>query len=262
MVEISTHLGPHRRLFMGPQFVFKTINPNASTTALNAGSSSVVSMETPLIDLSGDIELNSLDLTAKHYSASPIQFGHSPLGYTCTPTYIEVGPGSYQEDMPVFNIYTSANDNKQKFVERDDNLIESLADAMSELSNSGCGANQQQQQASKYGKSTAAIAINGANAYRRNMLSANVASLNMHSVKSNSIPTQGSYCLIANERLNTGNSTSSGSSGANALVDDESNSSSAFSSLNSHANVPSLENIQFQDEAPDSMLGWNVRKKY
>ena len=61
LVEISTHLGPHRRLFMGPQFVFKTINTNITTTALNANSSAIVSTETPLIDLSGDLELNSLE---------------------------------------------------------------------------------------------------------------------------------------------------------------------------------------------------------
>lgn len=61
LVEISTHLGPHRRLFMGPQFIFKTINTNITTTALNATSSAIVSTETPLIDLCGDLELNSLE---------------------------------------------------------------------------------------------------------------------------------------------------------------------------------------------------------
>jgi hypothetical protein len=61
LVEISTHLGPHRRLFMGPQFVFKTINTNITTTALNATSSAIASIETPLIDLCGDLELNSLE---------------------------------------------------------------------------------------------------------------------------------------------------------------------------------------------------------
>ena len=61
LVEISTHLGPHRRLFMGPQFIFKTINTNITTTALNAASSAIASTETPLIDLCGDLELNSLE---------------------------------------------------------------------------------------------------------------------------------------------------------------------------------------------------------
>ena len=62
MIEVSTHIGPHRRLFMGPQFVFKTFNSNLTTTMLNPSSSSVMSdVETPIIDLSGDIELNSLE---------------------------------------------------------------------------------------------------------------------------------------------------------------------------------------------------------
>ena len=62
MIEVSTHIGPHRRLFMGPQFVFKTFNSNLTTTMLNPTSSSVMSdVETPIIDLSGDIELNSLE---------------------------------------------------------------------------------------------------------------------------------------------------------------------------------------------------------
>ncbi len=97
LVEISTHLGPHRRLFMGPQFVFKTINTNITTTALNATSSAIVSTETPLIDLCGDLELNSLDLN-RNYSSSPMSMpSYLNNGHSCTPTYIEVGPGSYQD---------------------------------------------------------------------------------------------------------------------------------------------------------------------
>ncbi len=41
MIDVNTHMGPHRRLFMGPQFVFKTFNSNLTTTKLNAASSSV-----------------------------------------------------------------------------------------------------------------------------------------------------------------------------------------------------------------------------
>lgn len=61
-IDVSTHIGPHRRLFMGPQFVFKTFNSNLTTTKLTSNSSSVISdVETPIIDLSGDIELNTLE---------------------------------------------------------------------------------------------------------------------------------------------------------------------------------------------------------
>jgi len=38
-IEVNTHMGPHRRLFMGPQFVFKTFNSNLTTTMLNPTSS-------------------------------------------------------------------------------------------------------------------------------------------------------------------------------------------------------------------------------
>jgi breast carcinoma-amplified sequence 3 len=62
MIEVNTHIGPHRRLFMGPQFVFKTFNSNITTTMLNSASSSLLSEnQTPIIDLSGDIELNNLE---------------------------------------------------------------------------------------------------------------------------------------------------------------------------------------------------------
>lgn len=65
-IEVNTHIGPHRRLFMGPQFVFKTFNSNLTTTMLNPSSSAVIGgdNENPIIDLSGDIELNSLDLSS------------------------------------------------------------------------------------------------------------------------------------------------------------------------------------------------------
>lgn len=40
-VEIITHAGPHRRLWMGPQFSFKTYQEN--TTVLSSNSSSLLS---------------------------------------------------------------------------------------------------------------------------------------------------------------------------------------------------------------------------
>uniref|UniRef100_A0A3P8UVE5 BCAS3 microtubule associated cell migration factor n=1 Tax=Cynoglossus semilaevis TaxID=244447 RepID=A0A3P8UVE5_CYNSE len=38
-VEIVTHTGPHRRLWMGPQFQFKTIHPSGQTTVISSSSS-------------------------------------------------------------------------------------------------------------------------------------------------------------------------------------------------------------------------------
>jgi hypothetical protein len=61
LIEVSTHIGPHRRLFMGPQFLFKTINPNSITSNASLFMDQKVSH---LIDLSTDVELNSLEYVA------------------------------------------------------------------------------------------------------------------------------------------------------------------------------------------------------
>lgn len=157
-IEISTHIGPHRRLFMGPQFVFKTFNSNLTTTKLTSNSSSVISdVETPIIDLSGDIELNTLDLTLNSNASSniparddkisltqPVKITHSlsktlkaQQKFDCTPTFIEVGAGSFQEGMPVL-CGSQGSRGSQKSLNKDTDLLtesiaESLAEAMNDL---------------------------------------------------------------------------------------------------------------------------------
>ncbi|XP_078080741.1 BCAS3 microtubule associated cell migration factor isoform X3 [Mustelus asterias] len=65
-VEIVTHTGPHRRLWMGPQFQFKTIHPSGQTTVISSSSSVLQShgpcdTPQPLMDFdTDDLELNSL----------------------------------------------------------------------------------------------------------------------------------------------------------------------------------------------------------
>lgn len=113
-------------------------------------------VETPIIDLSGDIELNTLDLNStglSNYSkekkkntskSSPMQINqafnnkiknHQKID--STPTYIEVG--SFQEGMPIM-CGSSSTSGSQKSLNQaagydllGDNLIESLADAMNEI---------------------------------------------------------------------------------------------------------------------------------
>jgi len=55
-VEIITHAGPHRRLWMGPQFSFKTYQEN--TTVLSSNSSALLSQspESNIVamDMAGD----------------------------------------------------------------------------------------------------------------------------------------------------------------------------------------------------------------
>lgn len=132
MIEVNTHIGPHRRLFMGPQFIFKTFNSNLTTTMVNASSSSVISdTETPIIDLSGDIELNSLDLSSgmnrnasgrysnkpNYHTTMPMQINSKSKGQRidCTPTFIEIGAGSYQEGMPIMCGSNGSRGSQKKF---------------------------------------------------------------------------------------------------------------------------------------------------
>ncbi|XP_037533902.1 breast carcinoma-amplified sequence 3 [Nematolebias whitei] len=65
-VEIVTHTGPHRRLWMGPQFQFKTIHPSGQTTVISTSSSVLQSqgpadVQQPLLDFdTDDLDLHSL----------------------------------------------------------------------------------------------------------------------------------------------------------------------------------------------------------
>uniref|UniRef100_A0A672HFB1 BCAS3 microtubule associated cell migration factor n=1 Tax=Salarias fasciatus TaxID=181472 RepID=A0A672HFB1_SALFA len=65
-VEIVTHTGPHRRLWMGPQFQFKTIQPSGQTTVISSSSSVLQShgpsdVQQPLLDFdTDDLDLHSL----------------------------------------------------------------------------------------------------------------------------------------------------------------------------------------------------------
>lgn len=65
-VEIVTHTGPHRRLWMGPQFQFKTLHPSGQTTVISSSSSVLQSqgpseVQQPLLDFdTDDLDLQSL----------------------------------------------------------------------------------------------------------------------------------------------------------------------------------------------------------
>lgn len=61
-VEIITHVGPHRRLWMGPQFSFKTYQNVHNTTVLSSNSSALLS-QTPEANMSAmDVVSNEVDL--------------------------------------------------------------------------------------------------------------------------------------------------------------------------------------------------------
>ncbi|ERE68027.1 breast carcinoma-amplified sequence 3-like protein [Cricetulus griseus] len=75
-VEIVTHTGPHRRLWMGPQFQFKTIHPSGQTTVISSSSSVLQShgpsdTPQPLLDFdTDDLDLNSLSFPGYLISGS------------------------------------------------------------------------------------------------------------------------------------------------------------------------------------------------
>ncbi|XP_018336676.1 breast carcinoma-amplified sequence 3 homolog, partial [Agrilus planipennis] len=105
-VEIVTHAGPHRRLWMGPQFTFKTYN-NSSGTSFSVN-------ETQAIDLGRSKPVNM------------------PLSATY-PVVIESGSASSCEQSPkLFDMHHSSTDSTK--MAGDNRLKEDLADAMLESS--------------------------------------------------------------------------------------------------------------------------------
>ncbi|CAF3039158.1 unnamed protein product [Rotaria sp. Silwood2] len=132
-VEINTCIGPHRRLWMGPQFQFK--HYSEATVSICHPNSNVITADSPQTSMNiVDADLKSL----------PIQWSKSPpvqllnLHKDVAPAYIEVGSGSFQ-DAPSLSIYGNSFDSLQSDIEID--LVEKLADAAVDISlkNSGIG---------------------------------------------------------------------------------------------------------------------------
>jgi hypothetical protein len=267
-IEVNTHMGPHRRLFMGPQFVFKTFNSNLTTTMLNPTSSSVMSdVETPIIDLAGNLELNSLDLTSttatrpsfnhhSYISTNPMKIGSSSRSslkkFDCTPTFIEVGAGSFQEGMPILCGQNGILRGSQKslnnhdLIANDNNLIESIADAMNESNNQSSSSNHSPNvnminKSSKMNhltsnNKTAAIVI----ANRSNDLLINANQTVSSSIGSNSsgVFTVGSYFMI-NPNIPNVPSSSNGPTVNTSLTSFTSSSSASSSSSSSRSSTNS-----------------------
>ncbi|CAH1800471.1 unnamed protein product, partial [Owenia fusiformis] len=61
-VEIVTHIGPHRRLWMGPQFSFKTFQNVTNTTVLSSNSSALLSQSPETAFSTMDIVTEDVDL--------------------------------------------------------------------------------------------------------------------------------------------------------------------------------------------------------
>ncbi|XP_070573678.1 LOW QUALITY PROTEIN: BCAS3 microtubule associated cell migration factor-like, partial [Ptychodera flava] len=138
-VEMLTHAGPHRRLWMGPQFQFKTFNSAVSTTVLSSQSSALLSQspETTGMDLYND-ELDFQSLRIHPVRSQPVPTPHvgrsDDSAATSMPTLIEAGSGSFDQSSTLLEVCGSwpesgrLNSNEQV----EEQLKQTLAEAMLE----------------------------------------------------------------------------------------------------------------------------------
>ncbi|XP_068124830.1 BCAS3 microtubule associated cell migration factor isoform X2 [Hyperolius riggenbachi] len=146
-VEIVTHTGPHRRLWMGPQFQFKTIHPSGQTTVISSSSSVLHShgpSDTPqqLLDFdTDDLDLNSLRI--QPVRSEPVSMPGSPRPVSDRrggSTIIDASSGAYDRSVTLLEVCGSWPESFglrhiSSTESTDEGLRERLADAMSESPN-------------------------------------------------------------------------------------------------------------------------------
>ncbi|XP_063311232.1 BCAS3 microtubule associated cell migration factor isoform X4 [Pelobates fuscus] len=146
-VEIVTHTGPHRRLWMGPQFQFKTIHPSGQTTVISSSSSVLHShgpsdTPQPLLDFdTDDLDLNSLRI--QPVRSEPVSMPGSPRpapDRRGASTIIDASSGSYDRSVTLLEVCGSWPESSglrhiSSIESTDEGLRERLADAMSESPN-------------------------------------------------------------------------------------------------------------------------------
>ncbi|CAF1336712.1 unnamed protein product [Adineta steineri] len=120
-VEMNTHVGPHRRLWMGPQFQFK--HYSEATVSVCHPDSNVFTADLPQTSMNiVDADLKCLDMQRSKSTPVHVPNMHKDIA----PAYIEVGSGSFQ-DAPSLSIYGSSFDSLKSDFEVE--LMEKLADA-------------------------------------------------------------------------------------------------------------------------------------
>ncbi|XP_056412681.1 BCAS3 microtubule associated cell migration factor isoform X2 [Hyla sarda] len=146
-VEIVTHTGPHRRLWMGPQFQFKTIHPSGQTTVISSSSSVLHShgpsdTPQPLLEFdTDDLDLNSLRI--QPVRSEPVSMPGSPrptVDRRGGSTVIDASSGAYDRSVTLLEVCGSWPENFglrhiSSIESTDEGLRERLADAMSESPN-------------------------------------------------------------------------------------------------------------------------------
>ncbi|XP_055684455.1 breast carcinoma-amplified sequence 3 homolog [Lutzomyia longipalpis] len=123
-VEIITHAGPHRRLWMGPQFIFKTYNTPSGSSLSHIDAESV---EVGIATASGPLPARS----------NPMNMPITTTGRPIVPVLIESGSYSSYEPSPRLTDQFRHDDMDPDFSlgPRESQLREDLADAMRESPN-------------------------------------------------------------------------------------------------------------------------------
>lgn len=123
---MNTHLGPHRRLWMGPQFQFK--HYSEATVSVCHPNSNVFTADLPQTSMNiVDADLKSLPIQWSKSTPVHVPSTHKDIA----PAYIEVGSGSFQ-DAPSLSVYGSSFDSLKSDFEVE--LMEKLADAAVDIS--------------------------------------------------------------------------------------------------------------------------------
>lgn len=145
-IDMETHAAPHRRLWMGPQFSFKTYQPPGSSSASStsslgdfrsggSGSGATIAAHNRdghSIDLfSEELDLQSLRLQPVRSDPVPTPSGRfaftgcaSPNLGGSMPLIVDNGPGSLTDPWPGMN--------NEMFEDKEEQLVETLADAMND----------------------------------------------------------------------------------------------------------------------------------
>ncbi|KAL3858527.1 hypothetical protein ACJMK2_013112 [Sinanodonta woodiana] len=154
-VEINTHAGPHRRLWMGPQFSFKTYQNVQNTTVLSSTSSALLSQSpegcVTVMDMMGD-DCNLESLKIHPSRSSPVTMpltrpayrrlsgsdsSSSPGRGHLEPLLIEAA-GSFDQSPQLVDVYSNWAESTYEKQPRgsedivEDLIKETLADAMCE----------------------------------------------------------------------------------------------------------------------------------
>ncbi|CAF1145037.1 unnamed protein product [Adineta ricciae] len=125
-VEMNTHVAPHRRLWMGPQFHFK--HYSEATVSVCLPNSNVCTADSPQTSMN-IVEADLKSLPIQWSKSTPVHVPNSQK--EVAPAFIEVGSGSFQ-DAPSLSVYGSSLDSLKSDFEVE--LMEKLADAAVDIS--------------------------------------------------------------------------------------------------------------------------------